>query len=106
MYKDEHIAAWTRIADCLHRHTLAKNSLQLGHSGPKGSTKLGWEGMDEPLEEGNWELIGPSAVPWAPHNQVPRPMTRPDMDRVRSAFVRATEMAEDCGFDMVELHCA
>jgi anthraniloyl-CoA monooxygenase len=106
MYKDEHVAAWTRIVDFVHRHTLAKICLQLGHSGPKGSTKLGWEGMDEPLEEGNWELIGPSAVPWAPHNQVPRPMTRPDMDRVRSAFVRATEMAEDCGFDMVELHCA
>ena len=106
MYKDEHVAAWTRIVDFVHRHTEAKICLQLGHSGPKGSTKLGWEGMDEPLEEGNWEVIGPSAVPWSPHNQVPRPMTRADMDRVRAAFVRATEMAEACGFDMVELHCA
>jgi anthraniloyl-CoA monooxygenase len=96
MYRDEHVAAWTRIVDFVHRHTEAKICLQLGHSGPKGSTKLGWEGMDEPLDEGNWELIGPSAVPWSPHNQVPRPMTRADMDDVLSAFVRATAMAEVC----------
>jgi anthraniloyl-CoA monooxygenase len=106
MYKDEHVAAWTRIAAFVHRHTEAKICLQLGHAGPKGSTKLGWEGMDEPLDEGNWELIGPSAVPWSPAHQVPRAMTRADMDRVRDAFVRATEMAKECGFDMVELHCA
>jgi anthraniloyl-CoA monooxygenase len=106
MYKDEHVAAWTRIVDFVHRHTEAKVCLQLGHSGPKGSTKLGWEGMDEPLDEGNWEVIGPSAVPWSPINQVPRPVTRANMDDVLAAFVRATEMAETCGFDMVELHSA
>ncbi|MGH6895887.1 MAG: bifunctional salicylyl-CoA 5-hydroxylase/oxidoreductase [Geminicoccaceae bacterium] len=106
MYQDEHVAAWTRIVDFVHRHTEAKICLQLGHAGPKGSTKLGWQGMDEPLDEGNWELIGPSAVPWSPHNQVPRPMRRADMDDVCAAFVRATAMGEACGFDMVELHCA
>jgi anthraniloyl-CoA monooxygenase len=106
MYKDEHVAAWTRIVEFVHRHTEAKICLQLGHSGPKGSTKLGWQGMDEPLDEGNWELIGPSAVPWSPNNQVPRPMTRTDMDDVLAAFLRATVMAEECGFDMLELHCA
>ena len=106
MYQDEHVAAWRRIVDFVHRNTEAKICLQLGHSGPKGSTKLGWEGMDEPLDEGNWQVIGPSAVPWSPQNQVPRPMTRADMDEVLAAFVRATEMAEQCGFDMVELHCA
>jgi anthraniloyl-CoA monooxygenase len=106
MYRDEHVAAWTRIVDFVHRHTEAKICLQLGHSGPKGSTKLGWEGMDEPLDAGNWQVIGPSDVPWSPHNQVPRPMTRADMDDVLAAFVRATAMGEACGFDMLELHCA
>ena len=86
MYQDEHVAAWTRIVDFVHRHTDAKICLQLGHSGPKGSTKLGWEGMDEPLDEGNWEVIGPSPVPWSPVNQVPRPMTRADMDDVLAAL--------------------
>jgi anthraniloyl-CoA monooxygenase len=106
MYQDEHVAAWSRIVDFVHRHTEAKICLQLGHSGPKGSTKLGWEGMDEPLDEGNWGVIAPSPVPWSPVNQVPRPMTRADMDEVLAGFVHATEMAQACGFDMVELHCA
>ncbi len=106
MYKDAHVDAWTRIVEFVHRHSEAKICLQLGHSGPKGSTKLGWDGMDEPLDQGNWQVIGPSPVPWSPANQVPRPMTPRDMDAVRAAFVRATEMAQACGFDMVELHCA
>jgi len=106
MYKDQHVAAWKRIVEFVHRHTEAKICLQLGHAGPKGSTKLGWEGMDEPLDAGNWQIIGPSAVPWSERNQVPRPMTRADMDRVVADFVRATEMAEECDFDMLELHCA
>jgi anthraniloyl-CoA monooxygenase len=106
MYDESHVAAWTRIVDFVHAHSEAKICLQLGHAGPKGSTRLGWEGMDEPLETGNWPLIGPSAVPWSPTHQVPRPMTRDDMDEVLGAFVCATDMAERCGFDMIELHCA
>ena len=106
MYSDAHLAVWKRIVDFVHAHTPTKIGLQLGHSGPKGSTKHGWEGMDEPLDEGNWEVIGPSPIPWSPDNQVPRSMTREDMDRVRDTFVRATRMAEDCGFDMIELHSA
>ena len=106
MYKDEHVGAWTRIVDFVHRWTPAKIALQLGHSGPKGSTQLGWEEIDEPLAGGNWAVIGPSAVPYGPRHQTPLAMTRADMDRVRAEFVRAAEMGEACGFDMLELHCA
>jgi anthraniloyl-CoA monooxygenase len=106
MYTDEHVAAWRRITGFVHEYSRAKICLQLGHSGRKGSTKLMWEGMDEPLESGNWEVIGPSPLPYAPHNQVPRPMSRADMDAVREQFVRAVESGVAAGFDMVELHCA
>ncbi len=106
MYKDEHVPAWTRIVDFVHRYTHAKIALQLGHAGPKGSTQLGWEESDEPLREGNWPLIGPSPERYGPNNQVPREMTRADMDAVRDQFVQAARMGEACGFDMLELHCA
>ena len=106
MYKDAHVAAWTRIVDFVHGGSDAKIALQLGHAGPKGSTQLGWEEMDAPLAEGNWEIIGPSPIAWSPRNQVPRAMDRGDMDRVKADYVRAAEMAESCGFDMVELHYA
>jgi anthraniloyl-CoA monooxygenase len=106
MYSDAQMQAWKRIVDFVHGQTGALICLQLGHSGLKGSTKVGWEGMDDPLDTGNWELIAPSPVPWSPRNQVPREMTRADMDALRDAFVRATRHAEAAGFDMVELHAA
>jgi anthraniloyl-CoA monooxygenase len=106
MYKDEHKAAWKRIADYVHRRTPAKIAMQLGHAGPKGSTQLGWEDADEPLPSGNWPLVAPSALAYGPHNQVPRMMTPSDMARVKADFVRAAQWAAECGFDWLELHCA
>ena len=106
LYDDAHVAAWKRIVDYVHMRTRARIALQLGHAGPKGSTQLGWEDADEPLPSGNWPLIAPSAIPYGPHNQVPRAMTQADMDRVREQFVTATQRAAACGFDWLELHCA
>ena len=81
MWNAEHVAAWKRIVDFVHAQSKAKIRLQLGHSGRKGSTRLGWEGNDDPLDEGNWPVIAASDVPWSPANQKPRAMTRADMDR-------------------------
>ncbi|MFN3727197.1 MAG: bifunctional salicylyl-CoA 5-hydroxylase/oxidoreductase [Allosphingosinicella sp.] len=106
MYAPEHGVRWKRIVDFVHASTPAKFCLQLGHSGPKGSTKVGWEGYDVPLDSGNWPVMAASDVPWSPDNQVPRPMTRADMDRVRDEFVAAVRMGLECGFDMIELHAA
>ncbi|WPZ15442.1 bifunctional salicylyl-CoA 5-hydroxylase/oxidoreductase [Nitratireductor rhodophyticola] len=105
-YKPEHEAAWTRIVDFVHRETDAKICAQIGHSGPKGSTQLGWEEMDAPLKDGNWPVLAASEVSWSEQNQAPKAMDRNDMDMVRDQFVAAAQMAERCGFDMLELHCA
>jgi anthraniloyl-CoA monooxygenase len=106
MYAPEHAAAWKRIVDFVHAETDARIAIQLGHSGPKGSTQLGWQEMDAPLAAGNWELMAPSPLAWSPRNQVPREMTRADMDKVLHQFAAAARMAERAGFDMLELHCA
>jgi len=106
MYAPEHERAWRRLVDFVHAETEARIGMQLGHSGPKGSTQLGWEDSDRPLPAGNWEVIGPSAERWSPVSQVPRVMTRADMDAVRDAFVSATHMTTRAGFDWLELHCA
>jgi anthraniloyl-CoA monooxygenase len=106
MYTPAHLEAWRRIVDFVHAESLAKICLQLGHSGSKGSTQLPWEGGElEPESEG-WDVMGPSAVRYAPSLGVPRPMDRDDMDRVRDQFVAATRMGIDANFDMLELHCA
>jgi anthraniloyl-CoA monooxygenase len=106
LYDAAHAPAWKRIADFIHAEAPASVCLQLGHSGRKGSTRVMWEGMDEPLGGGNWPLIAPSAIPWSERNAVPLEMTRAEMDGVLQEFVRATEMGAGCGFNMLELHCA
>ncbi len=106
IWNESQAVAWKRIVDFVHAHSKAKICLQLGHSGGKGSTKLGWEGNDVPLDEGNWPVIAASDVQWSPVNQVPRPMSRADMDTVRAQFVAAVCFGLEAGFDMIELHAA
>lgn len=106
LWTDEQEAAWTRIVDFVHAHSAAKICLQLGHAGRKGASKLMWEGMDRPLTDGSWPIISASPLPYYPESQVPREMTRGDMDRVKAEFVAAAERGERAGFDMLELHCA
>ncbi|MEO5973002.1 MAG: bifunctional salicylyl-CoA 5-hydroxylase/oxidoreductase, partial [Sphingomicrobium sp.] len=106
MWAPEHIAAWRRITDFVHANSKAKICLQLGHSGGKGSTSLGWDGNDVPLADGNWPVMAASEIAWSPANQVPQAMTRADMDAVRDQFVAAVRMGIDAGFDMIELHAA
>ena len=106
LYAPEHEDAWRELVDFVHQETDAKICCQIGHSGRKGSTRIGWEGMDQPLEDGNWPLISASAEPWSAGNAVPAEMTRAQMDEVRDQFVASTRMAERAGFDMIELHAA
>ncbi|HEY6134046.1 MAG TPA: FAD-dependent monooxygenase, partial [Rubrivivax sp.] len=99
--------AWKRIVDYVHRETDAKIAIQLGHAGAKGSTNAPWQdaGADQPLQAGNWPLIAASALPYLADGQVPRAMTRADMERVREDFVRNARLAAEAGFDWLELHC-
>jgi anthraniloyl-CoA monooxygenase len=106
MYREEHVTAWRRVTEMVHERSPARICLQLGHSGSKGATKRMWEGNEQPLETGHWEVMGPSPFAFRDGMQVPREMSRRDMEVVRDQFVRATRMAVDAGFDMVELHCA
>ncbi|NBB96768.1 MAG: bifunctional salicylyl-CoA 5-hydroxylase/oxidoreductase, partial [Alphaproteobacteria bacterium] len=106
LYDPAHEAAWRRIVDFVHSESDAKICAQIGHSGRKGSTQLGWDRMDAPLPDGNWPVMSASAIPWAKDNQTPQEMTRADMDMVRAQFVAAAEMAARAGFDMLELHAA
>ncbi len=106
MYLPEHVVAWKRIVDHVHATTASKIGLQLGHAGRKGSTKVMWEGSDRPLDTGNWPIMSASALPYFPDSQVPREMSRADMDRVKDEYVRATKMAIEAGFDLLEVHMA
>ena len=106
LYDDAQEAAWTRIVDFVHANSSTKFCLQLGHAGRKGSTRLMWDGIDEPLPDGNWPIVAASPLPYYPHSQVPRAMTRADMDATIADYVQAVTRAVRAGFDMIELHAA
>lgn len=106
IWNDEQARYWERIVDFVHTHSEAHIGLQIGHSGRKGSTKLMWEGDTDPLDEGNWEIMSPSPIRYRPDSQVPREMTREDMDAVRDQHVQAAKRGDRAGFDWLELHFA
>jgi anthraniloyl-CoA monooxygenase len=107
LYKDEHVAAWRRVTAFVHANSGAKIGVQIAHAGRKGATQNRWDRPDVPLPADlAWELLAPSAIAWAPGFQVPRAMTRADMDAVTADFVRASERAVESGFDLLELHMA
>lgn len=107
MYAPEHTAAWKRIVDFVHANSDAKIALQLGHAGAKGSTRVMWEGIDQPLSEGNWPLVSASPQQYLEGvSQMAREATPQDLARIEADFVRATRAAGDAGFDWLELHCA
>jgi anthraniloyl-CoA monooxygenase len=106
MYQPEHADAWARVVDAIHRSSQAKVALHLSHAGRRGATRPRSRGLDLPLHEGAWPLLAPSALPFAPGGQVPQPMDRAAMERVRDEFARAAQLADQAGADMIMLNMA
>ncbi|MEU8589414.1 bifunctional salicylyl-CoA 5-hydroxylase/oxidoreductase [Streptomyces sp. NPDC048664] len=107
LYTGRQAEAWRRVTDFVHtRSPGTAIGVQLGHSGRKGSTRLMWEGMDEPLGEGDWPLVAASPIPYKAGSQTPRELTRAQLTDIREQFAGAAWRAARCGFDLLELHCA
>ena len=107
LYAPGHEAAWQRITGFVHDQSTARIGIQLGHSGRKGSTKLMWEGIDQPLAAGNWAVCAPSPIPYLPGiSQVPRQLAATEMAQIARQFTAAAKAADRCGFDLLELHSA
>jgi anthraniloyl-CoA monooxygenase len=106
IYTAEQEESWRRITSFVHDQSSAKIGIQLGHSGRKGSTRLMWEGMDVPLPDGNWEVCGPSPIPYTAQSQTPRELGLAELSQIREQFAEAARAAARAGFDLLELHCA
>ncbi|KQX12686.1 salicylyl-CoA 5-hydroxylase [Streptomyces sp. Root431] len=108
LWTDEQADAWARITAFVHAQAPGTAiGVQLGHSGRKGSTRRMWEGIDQPLPEGNWPLVAASPLPYRVGvNQAPRSLDRAGLAAVREEFTAAARRAARCDFDLLELHCA
>ncbi|MFI9742742.1 bifunctional salicylyl-CoA 5-hydroxylase/oxidoreductase [Streptomyces sp. NPDC052494] len=108
LWTDGQADAWARITAFVHAQAPGTAlGVQLGHSGRKGSTRRMWEGIDQPLPEGNWPLVAASSLPYRSGvNQTPRSLDRAGLAAVREEFTAAARRAVRCDFDLLELHCA
>ncbi len=105
MYDSEHCEAWSDVVADVHDAGETKTGLHLVHAGRRGATKPREYGLDRPLPEGEtWELLAPSPKPYTPASQEPTAMDAEDLARVKEEFVRAAEMADEAGFDLLQLH--
>ena len=107
IWNQDQAKAWQRIVEFVHLNTDAKIGIQLGHSGAKGSTKLAWDGIDQPLDDDNWPLYSASKQQYVPHqSHWSHEINLKQMDQVKQEFVSSTLLAIEAGFDWLELHCA
>jgi anthraniloyl-CoA monooxygenase len=106
MYTEEQSSAWACLVKSVHNCSATKIGIEIGHAGRRGSTRPRAEGLDRPLRQGNWPLLSASPLPYTLRSQVPKEMDRTDMARVRDEFVRAAQMAQEAGFDFLQLNMA
>ena len=106
IYNDAQVAAWRRIVDFAHGNSGTKMCMQLSHAGRKASTKLLWEGIDERLDSGNWDVVAPSALAYSGQSHLPKEITRAEMDQICDEHAAAAKRADEAGFDMIEIHMA
>jgi anthraniloyl-CoA monooxygenase len=109
LWTDEQEKSWKGIVDFVHKNTETKICMQLGHAGRKGSSQLGWEKMDFPMEKSNknWPIKSASALPYFEDiSKIPEELGRAEMEKIIADFRQATVRADRAGFDMIEMHAA
>lgn len=106
LWNDEQEEAFARIARFVSEQG-AVAGIQLSHAGRKASHSRPWEGRDAlSLSDGGWETVGPSPIPWAVDDLLPRELSRQDIARIIQGFADSAKRAHRAGFQVLELHGA
>lgn len=107
IYKDEHVEGLHRVASFIKQQG-AVPAIQLAHAGRKGSTWAsgGDSRILQPGEEGGWQVIAPSPIPFSSRHQTPKEMDHAEIEAVQQAFADAARRALQAGFELIELHGA
>lgn len=101
IYNEQQVQSWKRINDFIHQHTQTKIAIQIGHSGPKGNSKIPFSNT-EFVPEIDWKLIAASAKSYG-NKAIPQELSTEQMITIEDEFVKATINAEKAGFDMIEI---
>ncbi|MBZ4672711.1 MAG: NADH:flavin oxidoreductase/NADH oxidase [Deferribacteraceae bacterium] len=106
LYNDNQKQLLTKLVSRVKEYD-CKIGIQLAHAGRKASKDAPWKG-DKFLtpQNGGWQTIAPSAIPFNKQSDIPKEMTKNDIDDVKKSFFSATERAISAGFDFIEIHMA
>lgn len=106
IWKDEHIDFLKRITSFIKQNGSVAG-IQLAHAGRKASTSSPWKGGKRlPENEGAWQTVAPSAVPFNDHYPLPVALDKAGIQKVIDDFKAATKRSLEAGFDLVEIHAA
>lgn len=106
IYDDTHVESWRPIAQFI-RVQGAVPGMQLAHAGRKASTAPPWTGGKPVAEqEGGWEPVGPSAIPFDAGYAVPHELNGGEIESIVNAFQKAAQRAVAAGFEVLEIHAA
>jgi len=107
IWDDRHIEPLARIASFIHRMG-GVAGIQLAHAGRKASCLVPWQGggrLKTP-EEGGWEVVAPSAIPFREDDPLPRALDLAGIQEIVAAFTAAARRAMRAGFRVIEIHSA
>lgn len=106
IWKDEQVQPLRRITDFISAQG-AIPGIQLGHAGRKASKTSPWQGDKQLLtEDGGWDTLCSSALPFSEEDRVPAEMTTEDIESIKKAFKQAVRRSLDAGFRVIEIHAA
>lgn len=107
LWNDETEQALSQVVDAINMHSPIVLGIQLAHAGRKASTQPPWlgGGAVHP-QQGGWQTLAPSAVPFDKQDSVPLAMDAAQIEALKADFVAAAKRAERIGFNLIELHAA
>ncbi|MEM8778010.1 MAG: NADH:flavin oxidoreductase/NADH oxidase [Cyanobacteria bacterium P01_G01_bin.49] len=113
IWSDAHLEPLSRITRFISANGVVPG-IQLGHAGRKGSSSLPWkggkpgsEGRHLELDEGGWEIIAPSPIPFGGDRpRTPQEITIAEIDKIKEAFRQGARRAYEAGFKFLMLHAS
>ena len=107
LWSDQTEAALARIIRSVRQYSSMPIAIQLAHAGRKASTQVPWDG-GQPIvpENGGWQTVAPSALPFETDGPHPLALDDADLQRIRSDFVSSAQRAHRLGIEVIELHAA
>lgn len=106
IWKNEHIAGLANVVKFC-REQGAVIGIQLAHAGRKASTTSPWKGGNFLSEnDGGWQTVAPSAIPFFEENPAPRSLDKQGILKVVEDFRSAAARSCDAGFEVLEIHAA